>query len=86
VSEARDCLAKAAECRHKSTTSLYPSDKASWLHLADQWTRRAEKYDAPTVASAPTPTVVPVPLAPLTPVISPSWFDPALGSAVTDTC
>ncbi len=46
VSEAEEYMSKAADCRDKSSKSPYPADKASWLHLADQWTRRAERCDA----------------------------------------
>jgi hypothetical protein len=42
VSDAENYLAKAAECREKASNCPYPTDKASWLRLAERWTRRAE--------------------------------------------
>jgi hypothetical protein len=47
MGEAEVYLVKAAECREQSEKSLYPSDKASWLLLAERWTKRAERCATP---------------------------------------
>jgi hypothetical protein len=42
VSDAENYLAKAAECREQASKCPYPTDKASWLRLAERWTSRAQ--------------------------------------------
>jgi hypothetical protein len=52
VGEAEIYLKKAEECREQSGKSPYPVDKASWLRLADQWTKRAHRSEAQAAAAA----------------------------------
>jgi hypothetical protein len=65
VSDAKNYLAKAAECSEQASKCPYPTDKASRLHLAERWTNRAKRSEAPAVTLNSRPRLAPVPLAPL---------------------
>jgi hypothetical protein len=46
MSESNQYFRKAEECRERAETALSQDEKASWLHLADEWQKLAEKLSS----------------------------------------